>query len=387
MLTASVGVIRGGIRTLFQNVREILSRTGSSVLMPSPDPCEQVASNKASAYSFREILGEHRVLIGLVFIYWLASLLVANFYQIPRSRSPDLDLYFLVALFIPLIFALCWHTISVMLFVRPERLTLYLIADLRRYLTLERVLYAAPVILLIPIFTSTFSFFKSAIPLINPFSWDMRLTEWDSLIHGGTHPWVLLQGVLGNPAVTSTINFFYHLWFFVMYAILTLQAFDRRNPELRMQFLLSFMVSWVLLGTLGAIFFSSMGPCYYPSFNQESGPYAPLMRYLHEASKIVPVWALDVQQMLWDDYQHNKSGIGRGISAMPSMHVATSVLLALFGWRYSRQAGTALTLFAVVIMIGSVHLGWHYALDGYVGALGAVGVWWLVGRLLARRRA
>ena len=93
-----------------------------------------------------------------------------------------------------------------------------------------------------------------------------------------------------------------------------------------------------------------------------------------------------MQQMLWDNYQNNKAGMGSGISAMPSMHVATAVLLALFGWRYSRQAGIALTLYAVVIMIGSVHLGWHYALDGYVGALGAMVVWRLVGRLLAGRQ-
>ena len=69
---------------------------------------------------------------------------------------------------------------------------------------------------------------------------------------------------------------------------------------------------------------------------------------------------------------------------MPSMHVATSVLLALFGWRHSRQAGIALTVYAALIMVGSVHLGWHYALDGYVGGLGALVVWWLVGRLLGR---
>jgi membrane-associated phospholipid phosphatase len=152
-----------------------------------------------------------------------------------------------------------------------------------------------------------------------------------------------------------------------------------------MQFLLSFVVSWIVLGTFGGIFFASMGPCYYPTFAQESGPYAPLMRYLREAGEVVPVWSLNVQQMLWDSYQNNKAGIGSGISAMPSMHVATAVLMALFGWRFSRKAGIALTLYAVVIMIGSVHLGWHYALDGYVGALGALIVWWLVGRLLGHR--
>jgi hypothetical protein len=35
-------------------------------------------------------------------------------------------------------------------------------------------------------------------------------------------------------------------------------------------------------------------------------------------------------------------------------------------------------------MIGSVHLGWHYALDGYVGAACALVIWFAVGWLLDR---
>lgn len=326
-------------------------------------------------------LREHALLIGLITVYWIAALGVSSFYNLPHKLLPNL-LGYAVPLLVPLALALCWHAISIMVFVRPERLTRYLIVCLKAALTRERVLFALPVVLLIPVFAAAFTFFKTAIPVIQPYAWDASLAEWDRLIHGGTHPWVLLQSFLGHPIATGAVNFLYNLWFFVMYAILTLQAFALKDRRLRMQFLLSFVLTWMLLGTLGAIWFSSMGPCYYPSLAQESGPYAPLMAYLRETGEQVPVWALDVQKMLWDRYQNNGAGIGSGISAMPSMHVATSVLLALFGWRYSKQAGVALTLYAVAIMIGSVHLGWHYALDGYVGALGATVIWWFVGRLL-----
>ena len=47
----------------------------------------------------------------------------------------------------------------------------------------------------------------------------------------------------------------------------------------------------------------------------------------------------------------------------------------------------ALSAFAVLILLGSIHLGWHYALDGYVGAAGAALVWHLVGRLLGSQAA
>jgi hypothetical protein len=35
-----------------------------------------------------------------------------------------------------------------------------------------------------------------------------------------------------------------------------------------------------------------------------------------------------------------------------------------------------------VILIATVHLGWHYAIDGYVGILGTLLIWRLTGRLL-----
>jgi hypothetical protein len=38
-------------------------------------------------------------------------------------------------------------------------------------------------------------------------------------------------------------------------------------------------------------------------------------------------------------------------------------------------------------MIGSVHLAWHYAIDGYVGALVAVFGWWAAGKLVRWDRA
>jgi hypothetical protein len=338
-----------------------------------------IDDGRITLLAVREALREHAALTGMVSAYFLAAAAIANMYGLPYRFAPNLGGY-AVALFIPLVFAFCWHAISVMVFVRPDRLTLYLLSSLKPYLAPRRLLFAAPALLLIPVFASTFTFFKSAIPALNPYTWDAALTQWDAWMHGGHHPWVMLQPILGYPIVTGGTNFLYNLWFFIMYALLTLQAFDTRNPALRMQFLLSFVLSWIFLGTLGAIVFSSMGPCYDPGVVRNAGPYAPLMTYLKETSEVVPVWALHVQQMLWDNYQNNKVGMGSGISAMPSMHVATATLMALFGWRYSRPAGIALTCYAMVIFIGSIHLGWHYAMDGYVGALGAWLIWWLVGR-------
>lgn len=331
-------------------------------------------------------LTDHAVLIGLVIAYFLSAAFIAKLYGLPFNFTPNLFGY-AVFLSIPLIFILCWHAITVMIFVRPERLTRHLISSMKPYVAPPRLFSGLAVLVLIPIFSTTFTYFKTVIPVLNPYGWDEFFTRWDYLFHGGNHPWELMQPVIGYPLVTSGINFVYHLWFFILYAVVTLQAFDTQNPALRMRFLLSFILSWILIGTLGAIAFASMGPCYDPNLASNSGPYAPLMNYLHHANQQVPVYALEVQQMLWESYQKSQSGLGSGISAMPSMHVATAVLMALFGWRYSRLAGWALTLFALIIFVGSVHLGWHYALDSYAGAAGAWLIWWLVGRWQAATQA
>jgi hypothetical protein len=41
-----------------------------------------------------------------------------------------------------------------------------------------------------------------------------------------------------------------------------------------------------------------------------------------------------------------------------------------------------LTAYAVIIFIGSVHLGWHYAIDGYLGIAGTWLIWKFAGFVL-----
>lgn len=332
---------------------------------------------------FASAIREHRALILIIVIYATAAFGFSWRLGIRHGAAVTLAGLGTSQLIYPL-FALCGYSIYVMLFIRPRRLTRFLLTSLRQYMTLSRLLHALPVLALFPIFASSFAIFKTAVPIINPYSWDIRLSQWDRALHGDSDPWVWLQAIAGHPSITAFINFFYHLWFFVVLAIFYWLAFTMGRPKLRAQFLLSFVISWIVLGTVLATVFSSVGPCYYGLLIGGNDPYAPLMTYLHAADKVVPVMALDVQEMLWNGYKEAGGAPVLGISAMPSMHVATAVLLALLGWRLCRPAGIALTLFALIIMIGSIHLGWHYALDGYVGAAGAYIVWSVVGWRLSR---
>ncbi|MCV5838215.1 phosphatase PAP2 family protein, partial [Escherichia coli] len=52
--------------------------------------------------------------------------------------------------------------------------------------------------------------------------------------------------------------------------------------------------------------------------------------------------------------------------------------------RLNKKLGYFAYAFAILIQIGSVHLGWHYAIDGYVGTLLTVLLWKIVGWFIKR---
>lgn len=302
-----------------------------------------------------------------------------------------LGVYVLSALLPPLAagaLVIFGHLLQHLIHVRPFRL-----AGLRAAIagddkfSLERLAMALLPLLLIPLFSSTFTSFKNAIPQIQPFGYDQLFMELDRALHFGWHPWELLQPLLGFPVVTSIISYLYNLWLPLMYLILCWQIFSLKQPRLRLQYLLCFVLAWSLLGNLLAVIFSSAGPCYYSQVVAGPDPYAPLMDYLHSAAELAPNWSLEAQAYLWENYQTTGVAVGGGISAMPSLHLAIATLQALLGWQLSRRLGWLLSAYTGVILIGSVHLGWHYAVDGYLSILLTLLLWKIVGLLLPRQEA
>ena len=331
----------------------------------------------------RKLFAEHAVLLSVVAVHFCVALALC--WAFPDKYRQNLQLPgYLGSLAMGLVFALCGYTIYVMVFKRPAQLVRYLRQHLAAYLTMERLLFAVPVLAMIPLFAASFTVVKAAVPMFQPFAWDARLAAADAWLHFGRQPWEWLQPVFGSPLMTAVVNYNYHLWFFIMFATIYWLAFNMERRALRMQFMLSFVLSWIVLGNVVALFFSSVGPCYYGHVVAGADPFAAQMALLREADKTIPVLALQVQDMLWTDYTTNSGHNALSIAAMPSMHVGTAVLLALLGWRLNRAAGIALTVFAVLVMVGSVHLAWHYALDGYVGGLGAWIIWHISGRIVQR---
>jgi hypothetical protein len=335
------------------------------------------------------VLRQHAFFLVFVLLYGLAFLVEAYVLDSGRIDWRAFASYSTIYMYGAVLFLfVCLYVLYVMILVRPEHLTAYCLNGIRtKILTKERILMALPIIIFLPIFLSTFTQIKTLIPLANPFSWDPLFMEWDFVLHGGRHPWLWLQPVLGHPLVTKGIYWLYIAWLLVLQAVVFWQTLSVARPLLRMQFFLTFILSWALLGSLGGTLLSSTGPVFYGEVTGLPSPYVPLLDYLRSLNQTGDFSLIEVQDWLWQVYQGGDVAEFSGISAMPSMHVAMVTIFALLGWRVHWAIGTVLTLFAMIILVGSVHLAWHYAVDGYAGIIGACLIWALVGAVLRRHSA
>lgn len=336
------------------------------------------------AVELRRSLRRHRWLLALVLAYWMVGLAIARHTGLPTGATVETYLPVYLELMPTILFALVIvRCIGIICIDRPARPLSHLALDLRRsVLAPRRIANALPMLASMLLFGGTFTLIKAAMPSLNAYSWDVPFEALDRWLHGGIAPWQLLQPWLGFPAVTHALNIVYAVWFAVLGVVWVWQVFSLKDDALRLQFFWSLLATWIVLGNIAATYLASAGPCYFGRMAGLPDPYEPLMAYLREADMIYPIWALDAQDLLWRHYLSQDVEIAAGISAMPSLHVALATLLTLLCWRTHRFLGVAMTAYAVAIMIGSVHLGWHYAIDGYFGALGAVAIWWTVGRCL-----
>lgn len=232
-------------------------------------------------------------------------------------------------------------------------------------------------LIVLPPFMNTFVAFKASIPDVSPFAWDSRFMEMDRWLHFGHHPWELLHGLLGSPSLTAAIDRIYTLWFPVVALTVIWQAWHGSLfSDSRSQFLLAYAGCWIFIGVVAATLLSSAGPVYYGLVTGTHDPFAALVDHLQAVDAIHPLKAVWIHDVLWDNYvDPTAHAFGEGISAMPSMHISMAVLMALVGFRVNRVVGWAYTGFALLIMIGSVHLAWHYAIDGYFAAVLTLVIW------------
>lgn len=196
---------------------------------------------------------------------------------------------------------------------------------------------------------------KAMIPLATPMWADPMLAHMESALLG-RDAWRYL------PEPSQLILIPYALWPFAIGAAYAFSYFRRDGQEM-----LAFFLTVGLLGTLGQFVLPSGGPVFYERLGF-GDRFADMP--VHGAIERATAY-------LWAAYQGQYMNFATGISAFPSIHVATSMWLALalrnwIGWTY-----------LAVIFAGSIILGWHYAIDGIAGMVGAAACYPLAKAILA----
>jgi hypothetical protein len=238
-----------------------------------------------------------------------------------------------------------------------------------RALGAARLRYVGAVTLVSALALNSFIAWKTLIPRLHPYAFDAALTRWDFALHGGA-PFRLLAWL---PVFLIDPVYYYGWTIGLVAGILTL-AWVRDTRAL-----VALLLAWMLLGTLVATLLSSAGPPYFSAVTGLPSPYSPLFERLLSAKAGQPAFALEVQRSLWVVYRSRAVVSGTGISAFPSMHVGTVTLFALAS--RPRWLRCLAWPYAVLILMSSVALGWHYAVDGYAAMIGVWLIWWLTGRL------
>lgn len=235
-------------------------------------------------------------------------------------------------------------------------------------------------ILLMPFFFSSFSVLKMLLPRYIPFWLDEPFAKIDKFLFFGYQPWELTHAIFTTSSATRSFDIYYTIWVLLLSVVIVGFAFFAPRVE-RARFFLAFSGAWVFLGFIGAWLGSSAGPCFAALLGIPSAPeFAGLMEKLAQADRDTngAMSALAWQKMLWEGYTSQIYQFGRGISAMPSLHNAIAVLYIFVGFRFGKLLGWVMVAYAVIIFVGSIHLGWHYAVDGIVAALGMWGIWKVV---------
>jgi hypothetical protein len=238
--------------------------------------------------------------------------------------------------------------------------------------------------------TLTFPFFAAFKELVLPmrgFLWDRTFAHVGRAIFGQS-PWTITHVYFGTVAGTRILDAAYRSLLPLMFGLPLISGAMIIDARLRFRILFTWTASWILIGTLAAWVFASAGPCFYNSFVAYDPDYANLQSRLAEIGRQAsaqghPIASLQYESGLMLTYRTHSFAPGGGISAMPSMHVAMMTLVALVAWQFNRLLGVAAWFLVLAVWIATIHFGWHYFVDGPVGAAMMIALWILAKRVSA----
>lgn len=247
----------------------------------------------------------------------------------------------------------------------------------------SRIPRAFLVLMACNLFFLTFTMVKTSLPHAVPFWADPPLAALDRALHFGTDPYVLTHAVGGWIPPGAAMVLYMGVWLVpAMYLPVILVLFDADRDRVG-RFLLLYGVGWALLGSVLALAGMSAGPVFYDQLMGGSR-FAGLDAAL-ATSGIAASTVGEVQRFLWEVHASGTQGVGSGISAFPSVHVGMACVVSLYLYERARWLAPLALAVVAAFQFLSVHLGWHYAVDGYASIAVILATWaWARRRQSAR---
>jgi hypothetical protein len=175
-----------------------------------------------------------------------------------------------------------------------------------------------------------------------------------------------------------------NFWFVICFGMVYWVAVSPRLDGVRVRYFVTFLLTWGVIGNLLATIFSSAGPVYYGYVTGDHARFADQVAFLATTADQVGS-AASYQAYLWQMYVSAEPGLGTGISAFPSMHLALITMNVMFLRELKPSWTPWAWLYTAILLVSSVYLGWHYAVDGIASIALAAGLYWAVRKAMSVR--
>lgn len=237
--------------------------------------------------------------------------------------------------------------------------------------------------LIFPIFVASYTWAKSCIPHLAGYPMERIWADVDHAIFG-EDAWVLAHRLMPAGLAKAWTFFYAMMWGYAFVFVGCLVAIFASRRHVATYFT-AMMLSWLVGGIGLAYAMSAAGPVFAhladPAMADRFAPLRLELASLLGSHDVV----LTTQKYLAMSMGEHVAAKGGGVSAMPSMHIATVTIfvLAARGTRWFWPA----VLFAMMTLFGSIYLGYHYFIDAPVAALIATLCWFVARRLYGGGRA